>query len=164
MSTGVAALVALGGAVAYASTTGSELGGLAEATGAAALALLAAGLVSRIRGFIPWSVVLGAASYLCGRQGTSGIDGWAAAVGALLLCAAELATWSVEDDDRISTERPVVVRRLLVLGALATAAVVVDLLLLAAATIASAAGVAVVAAGVAASVAAVALVLRTVRA
>jgi hypothetical protein len=100
--------------------------------------------------------------YLAGREGRSLVDGWAAVVGALLLVAAELASWSIEHDKRIRAERSLVVRRGATLAGLAGVALVVNFLLLGTAAVAASAGVVLAAIGVAAAVGAVAVVLRLV--
>ncbi len=164
--TGVAALAALGGAVAYAATTGRASGrargrasgarGGRRARGAARPALPRAH---------PVGVVLGAASYLCrASRARSASTGAAAVVGVLLLLGAELATWSIEHDRRIRAERAVVVRRALTLACVAAGALVVDLALLGTASLPGGGGVLVAAAGVAAAVAAIGFVVRLTRA
>lgn len=110
--------------------------------------LLAVGIALRWPATVPWAVLLTGAGYLAGREGRSLVDGWAAAVGVMLLVAAELATWSIEHDARIRSER----------------ALLVNFLLLATAAVAASAGVVLAAIGVAAAVGAVAVVLRLVAA
>lgn len=133
------------------------------AAGALALLLLGAGLVLRWPGMVPWTVVLTGAAYLSAREGRSLVDGWAAVVGVALLVSAELASWSIEHDARIRSEPSLVVRRVLILAALAAVALLVDFLLLGTAAVAASAGVLLAAVGVAAAVTAVAVVLRLVR-
>jgi hypothetical protein len=137
---------------------------LAIALAAAALALLVAGLLLRLPITIPWSILLVAAAYLVGREGSSVVDGLAAVVGALLLLSAELGFWSIEHDARIRTEPSLALRRLTIIGALVCGALLVDFLLLGTAAVSASAGVVLAALGVAAAVAAVAIVLRLVRA
>jgi hypothetical protein len=137
---------------------------LAIALAAAALALLVAGLLLRLPIAIPWSILLVAAAYLVGREGSSVVDGLAAVVGALLLLSAELGFWSIEHDARIRTEPSLALRRLTIIGALVCGALLVDFLLLGTAAVSASAGVVLAALGVAAAVAAVAIVLRLVRA
>jgi hypothetical protein len=128
-----------------------------------ALALLALGLVLRWPATIPWAVVIAAGGYVVTREGRSIVDGWAAAIGVLLLVAAELASWSIEHDARIRSEPSLLIRRVATLTVLAAAALLVNFVLLAAAAISSSAGTLLAAVGVAAAVTAVAVVLRLVR-
>ena len=132
--------------------------------GAGGLALLVLGLVLRWPTTIPWSVLLVGGGYLLAREGNSVVDGWAAAIGVLLLLAAELASWSIEHDARIEAERSLVIRRIATLGALVAAALLVNFMLLATAGVSASSGVVLAAVGVAAAVTAVAVVLRLLRA
>ncbi|HEY8644985.1 MAG TPA: hypothetical protein VIL77_03805 [Gaiellaceae bacterium] len=132
--------------------------------GAVGLALLVLGLVLRWPTAIPWSVLLVGGGYLVAREGNSIVDGWAAAIGVLLLLAAELASWSIEHDARIAAERSLVLRRITTLSALIAAALLVNFMLLAAAGVSASSGVLLAAVGVAAAVASVAVVLRLLRA
>jgi hypothetical protein len=102
--------------------------------------------------------------YLLAREGNDIVDGWAAAIGVLLLLGAELASWSIEHDARIAAERSLVLRRVATLTALVAAALFVNFMLLATAGVSASAGVLLAAVGVAAAVAAVAVVLRLLRA
>lgn len=128
------------------------------------MALLTGGLLLRLPSALPWSVLLVAAAYLVGREGSSVVDGLAAVVGVLLLVSAELGFWSIEHHARIRTEPRLALRRLTVLGALVSCALLVDFILLGTAAVSASAGVLLAAVGVAAAVAAVAIVLRLVRA
>ena len=112
---------------------------------------------------IPWAVLLTAAAYVVGREGSPVVDGGAAVVGVLLLVAAELASWSIGEDPRIRAEPSLVLRRALTIGALVAGALVLDVLLLGAAAISSSSGVALAAVGVAAAVGAMVVVVRLVR-
>lgn len=150
----------LGATVAYAVSTAGRLEPLALAGGIAGIAVLVVGLVLRWPTTIPWAVLLVGAGYLAGREGRSLVDGWAAAVGVLLLVTAELATWSIDHDARIRSERALLIRRGATLAGLACVALLVNFLLLATAAVAASAGVVLAAIGVAAAVAAVAVVLR----
>jgi hypothetical protein len=132
--------------------------------GAAGLALLALGLVLRWPTTIPWSILLVGGGYLLAREGNSVVDGWAAAIGVLLLLAAELASWSIEHDPRIEAEASLVRRRIATLSALIAAALLINFMLLATAGVAASSGVLLAAVGVAAAVAAVAVVLRLLQA
>lgn len=126
--------------------------------------MLLIGLLLRRPFTIPWSIMLVAAAYLVGREGSAVVDGLAAVIGALLLLSAELASWSIEHDTRIQTEPSLAVRRLAIIGVLVAGALLVDFILLGTAAVSAGAGVLVAAVGVAAAVAAVAVVLRMVRA
>jgi archaellum biogenesis protein FlaJ (TadC family) len=126
--------------------------------------LLALGLVLRWPMTIPWAVLLVGGGYLVAREGNAAVDGWAAVIGVLLLLSAELASWSMEHDGRIKSERALVLRRALTLGVLVAAALLVNFLLLATAGVSASAGVLLAAVGVAAAVGAVAVVLRLLRA
>ena len=101
--------------------------------------------------------------YLLARVGDSVVDGWAAAIGVLLLLAAELASWSIEHDARIASEPSLVLRRGVTLALLIAAALLVNFMLLATAGVSASSGVLIAAVGVAAAVAAVAVVLRLLR-
>ncbi|HZO35187.1 MAG TPA: hypothetical protein VFB17_08935 [Gaiellaceae bacterium] len=137
---------------------------LVAAIAIAGTAVLLIGLLLRRPFTIPWSILLVAAAYLVGREGSAVVDGLAAVVGALLLLSAELASWSIEHDTRIQTEPSLAVRRLAIIGLLIAGALLVDFILLGTAAVSAGAGVLVAAVGVAAAVAAVAVVLRMVRA
>lgn len=131
---------------------------------AGGLALLVLGLVLRWPTTIPWAILFVGGGYLLARAGNAVVDGWAAVIGVLLLLAAELASWSIEHDARIAAERAVVLRRIVTLGALVAAALLVNFILLGTAGVSASSGVLLAAVGVAAAVAAVAVVLRLVRA
>jgi hypothetical protein len=149
--------------IAYVAGNGGRLASLGAVVGALGLALLVVGLLLRWPMTIPWSVLLAGGGYLLAREGNPIVDGWAAAIGALLLLAAELASWSIEHDARIKAERSLVVRRIATLIALIVASLVINVILLGTAGLSTSAGVLVAAAGVAAAVAAVAVVLRLLR-
>jgi hypothetical protein len=157
----LAALAAAGGdAVVHAGRFTLPVGVVA----ACAAALLLAGLVLRRPLTIPWAVLLTGAAYLVGREGSSVVDGGAAIVGALLLLAAELGSWSIEHDARIQAEPQLVRRRAATVSLLVAGALLINFLLLGAAAVSASAGLVLAVAGVAAAVAAVAIVLRMVRA
>ena len=164
MITAGLALVVLGAAAAYAVSTAGRLEPAALAGGAMGIVLLAVGITLRWPATVPWAVLLTGAGYLAGREGRSLVDGWAAAVGVMLLVAAELAMWSIEHDARIRSERALLIRRSATLAGLACVALLVNFLLLATAAVAASAGVVLAAIGVAAAVGAVAVVLRLVAA
>jgi hypothetical protein len=158
----VLALAVLGAAVVYADSTAGRLEPVTLAGGSAGALLLTLAIAFRWPAAIPWAMLLTAAGYLAGREGRSLVDGWAAGVGVLLLVAAELATWSIEHDARIRTERALLIRRSATLAGLVCVALLVNFLLLATAAVAASAGVVLAAVGVAAAVGAVAVVLRLV--
>jgi hypothetical protein len=149
--------------VAYVAGGSGRLASLGAVVGALGLALLVVGLVLRWPTTIPWSVLLAGGGYLLAREGNPIVDGWAAAIGALLLLAAELASWSIEHDARIKAERSLVFRRIATLIALIVASLVVNVILLGTAGLSYSAGVLVAAVGVAAAVTSVAVVLRLLR-
>lgn len=156
-------MTALGGSVGYVAASGGRLATAGAAVGCAALALLLLGLAMRWPATIPWSVLLAGGGYLLAREGNPVVDGWAAAVGVLLLLAAELASWSIEHDARIAAEASFVLRRVVTLALLVAAALLVNFMLLATAGVSASSGVLLAAVGVAAAVAAVAVVLRLLR-
>jgi hypothetical protein len=160
--TGALALAAIGAVFAYSASTAGKLELVTLTAGSLGVALLAVAIALRWPAAIPWSVLAAGGAYLAGREGRSLVDGWAAVVGALLLVAAELASWSIEHDKRIRTERALVIRRSATLTGLACVALLVNFLLLGAAAVAASAGVVLAAIGVAAAVGAVAVVLRLV--
>jgi hypothetical protein len=162
--TALGALLALGGACVYATATADRLAPIAIVTGSLAVALLALGLVLRWPSTIPWTIVLAGAGYLVAREGKELVDGWAAAIGVLLLLAAELASWSIEHDARIRSEPSLAIRRAATIAALCVGALLVNVMLLGTAGVAASSGVLLAAVGVAAAVTAVAVVLRLVRA
>jgi hypothetical protein len=161
--TGLGALAALAAAGAYGTLAGDQLAGVAAGGCVAGLVLLAGGLVLRWPGTIPWAVIFTGAGYVVTRHGTSIVDAWASVVGVLLLVSAELASWSIDHDSRIRAEPGLVIRRVVTLVALATAALLLDFILLGAAAVSASAGLLVAAAGAAAAVSAVAVVLRLAR-
>lgn len=137
---------------------------LAGGVALAGLLGLAIGIVMRWPSLIPWALLATGAGYLSGREGRAVVDGWAAVVGVLLLLAAELASWSIEHDARIRTERRLLMRRIVTLAALTAAALLVNFLLLATAALSAPAGILLAMAGVGAAVLAVGIVLRLLRA
>ena len=164
MITAFGAVAALSGSIAYVATNGGRFAVPGAAVGALGLVLLLLGLVLRWPTTIPWSILLVGGGYLLAREGNDVVDGWAAAIGVLLLLAAELANWSIEHDARITAERSLVLRRIATLGALVAAALLVNFMLLATSGVSASSGVLLAAVGVAAAVAAVAVVLRLLRA
>jgi hypothetical protein len=161
---GIGGTLALCGVLAFPVLGGGRFAPLAWTLAAVALLVFAIALVPRWPTAIPWAVLLAGAAYLVGRNGGSVVDGWSSVAGALLLLAAELATWSIDADPRIAAETSLTVRRVVSLAALVAVALFVNFLLLATAAISSSAGLLVAAIGVAATVASVAYVLRLLRA
>jgi hypothetical protein len=161
--TGVGALAALGAAIAYVAGSGGRFATVGAVVGLFGLGLLVVGLLLRWPATIPWAVLLVGGGYLLSREGNDVVDGWSAAMGVLLLLAAELASWSIEHDARIAAESSLIFRRIATLGGLIAAALLVNFMLLATAGINASSGVLIAAVGVAAAVAAVAVVLRLVR-
>ena len=157
-------MLAFGVVVVYVFTSGGRLADGGGGLAAAGLVLLVGGLIVRWPFTIPWAILFAGGGYLLAREGNAAVDGWAAAIGVLLLLAAELASWSMEHDARIKTEPALVMRRAATLGGLVAVALFVNFVLLGAAGLAASAGVLLAAVGVAASVAAVAVVLRMLRA
>jgi hypothetical protein len=154
----------LAGAGAYATSNAGRFVYVAGGAAVAGLVMLSAGIVLRWPSLIPWAVLATGGGYLIGREGRDVVDGWAAVVGVLLLLSAELASWSIEHDARIRTERRLLVRRIATLSGLTAAALLVNFLLLGTASLSASSGILLAAAGVVASVLAVGVVLRLLRA
>jgi len=155
--------VTLAAVSAYAfsgSDTVASAGGALAGVGTLALAV---GILLRFPIVVPWAVMFAGAGYVLARAHHSVVDGWAAAVGASLLLAAELAAWSIASDRRIREERALVVRQALTVAALVAAAGLVSFVLVGAASVSATAGLLLTAIGVAAAVGAVAVILRLVR-
>ena len=163
MTTALLALGALGVTIAYSIDTGGRLAPAALGVGALSLAVLAIGIVFRWPATVPWAVIFAAGAYVVGREGRDIVDGWAAAIGVLLLLTAELATWSIEHDARIHTEGALTARRIATLTLLLGVALVMNFLLLGTAAITASASVVLAAAGLAAAVGALVVVLRLTR-
>ena len=163
MITALLALVALGAVIGYGAATDGRLALVALGVGALGLALLALAIVLRWPSLVPWAIFVTAAGYIGGRAGKNVVDGWAAAIGVLLLHAAELAMWSIEHDARIAEERSLTVRRVTTLSLLGGAALLMNFLLLGTAAISASASVVLAAAGVAAAVGSLVVVLRLTR-
>ncbi len=164
MITALLALGALGSTVAYSVAAGGRLAPVSLGVGGIGLGLLA----TATRLPLADAPALGDLRHR-GRPtspvgpGKDVVDGWAAVVGVLLLLAAELATWSIEHDTRIFTERSLTVRRVSTLTLLAGAALLTNFLLLGTAAISASSSVLLAAAGVAAAVGALVVVLRLTR-
>jgi hypothetical protein len=161
--TGAGAVVAVAATVAVSVAQTGRLAALADALGGAALLLLAFALVLRFARIVPWVVLAAGAAYLTGRAGDSVVDGKATLVGAALLLAAELATWSIEHDARVTAERALTIRRAARLGGLVGAAFLVNVILLGIAGVSAGSDVLLAAVGVAASVSSIALIVRLAR-
>jgi hypothetical protein len=101
--------------------------------------------------------------YLTGREHRPLADGWAAVVGAALLLAAELASWSTDHDARIRVERALVIRQAAILAGLVTGAALLGFVLVGAAAVSTSTGVLFTAVGVGAAVASITVVLRLLR-
>lgn len=112
---------------------------------------------------VPWAIAFAGGGYIAGRDGHGTVDGWAAAVGAALLLAAELATWAVESDRRIHEERALLAARGLLVAGLVAASGFAGFLLLGAAAVSASAGILLSAVGMAAAITAVAVILRLLR-
>jgi hypothetical protein len=162
--TALLALAALGGTIAYATATDGRLALVALGVGLLGLALLAVAIVLRWPSLVPWAIFVTGAGYVGGRAGTNVVNGWAAAIGVLLLLAAELAIWSIEHAARVAEERSLTLRRIATLALLGVAALLMNFLLLGTAAISASASVVLAAAGVAAAVGALVFVLRMTRA
>jgi hypothetical protein len=156
-------VAALAAVTAYTALAGGRYGSLGETVAGVGAITLAAGVALRLPPAVPWAVALAGGGYVIWRAHHTVADGWATAVGAGLLLAAELAVWSIEDDRRIREERALVVLRLWTLAALLAASALVGFVLVGAAAVSTAAGIALTGIGVAAAVAAVAVVLRLLR-
>ena len=163
MTTALLALGALGSTIAYSVDTGGRLAPAALSVGALSLAVLAVGIVFRWPTTVPWAVALAAGAYVVGREGRHIVDGWAAVIGVLLLLTAELATWSIEHDARIHTERALTARRIANLVLLLGVALIMNFLLLGTAAITASASVVLAAVGLAAAIGALVVVLRLTR-
>ena len=153
----------LAGVTAYALSGADTVGVAGGAVAGAGAVALVAGIVLRFPFAIPWAVLLAGSGYVVARVHHSVADGWAAIVGAALLLAAELATWSIASDGRIREERAVVFRQSVAVAALVAGAALVSFLLVGAAAVSATAGLLLTGLGVAASVGAVAVILRLVR-
>jgi hypothetical protein len=163
LTTGALAVATLGGVASYTATGGGTLASVGGTVAVAGALGLAAAVLARFAPLIPWAVGLAGVGYVIGRQHHSVVDGWAAAVGAALLLAAELGAWSIAHDSRIREERQVVVRQTVALALLVGTAALVSFILVGAAAVSASAGLALTAVGVAAAVAAVSVVLRLLR-
>ena len=143
--------------------TDGHLAPVALGVGTLGLIMLALAIVLRWSSLVPWAIFVTGAGYVGGHAGTHVVDGWAAAIGVLLLLAAELAIWSIEHDARIAEERSLTTRRIATLAFLGVAALLMNFLLLGTAAISASASVVLAAAGVAAAVGALVVVLRLAR-
>jgi hypothetical protein len=143
-----------------AATGGGRLVAVAQGGAAAAMVVLLVALVFRFQSVAPWSVGLLAGTYLAGRTGHATVDGRAAVVGVLLLLSVELASWSMDVDRRIASERSLVLRRVGTLLGLCLVALLANFMLLATSAVSASSGAALATVGTAAAVAAVAIVVR----
>ncbi|HEY6961793.1 MAG TPA: hypothetical protein VI408_07900 [Gaiellaceae bacterium] len=156
-------MLALAVVAAYTATAGGRLAVVGASLAGAGAFVLLAGVALRIPLLVPWAVILAGGGYLAGREHHSVADGWAPVVGAALLLAAELASWSIEHEARIHETRTLVVRQATILVALVAGAAVVSFVLVGTAAISLSAGVLVSAVGVAAAVASIGVVVRLLR-
>jgi hypothetical protein len=155
--------VTLAAVAAYAFSGGDTVASAGGALGVVGTVTLAAGILLRFPIAVPWAVLVAGAGYVVARAHHSVADGWAAAVGAALLLAAELAAWSIASDRRIHEERGLVVRQALSVAALVATAALVSFVLVGAAAVSATSGLLLTGIGVGAAVGAVAVVLRLVR-
>ncbi len=96
--------------------TDGRLAPVALGVGTLGLVMLALAIVLRWSSLVPWAIFVTGAGFVGGHAGTHVVDGWAAAIGVLLLLAAELAIWSIEHDARIAEERSLTTRRITTLA------------------------------------------------
>jgi hypothetical protein len=162
--TGAGSVATVAAVAAYAATAGGTLAIVGASLAAAGALVLAVGVILRLSLFVPWAVLLAGAGYLAGREHHTVVDGFAALVGAGLLLAAELASWSIEHEARIHEERPLVVRQSLLLAVLVAGSALVGFVLVGASAVATSTGLVLSAVGVGAAVASVSIVLRLLRA
>jgi hypothetical protein len=147
----------------YTEASSGRFSGAGAALGYAGVVLLAASIVAGFAPFVPWAVALTASGYIVGRAGHRSVDGWAAVVGGTLLLAAELASWSIEHDDRIQAERALALRRAAVMGGLVTASMLVGFVLVGAASLSTSAGLLLSVVGMAAALGSVWVIVRLLR-
>jgi hypothetical protein len=154
----LAAVAGEAGVAAYAAIRADVWWQAAAAVGGALALLLAAAIFLRAAQLVPWTLLgLGAlyAATLAGRA----LDGWAIAVGAALLLAAELAYWAIDDDPRLHVEPELQLRRAASIAAVVAAGLAAGLAVVIAAGVELGAGLPLTAAG---AVAAVGLLLVVV--
>jgi hypothetical protein len=154
----------VGAVAAYTTLRGGTLASVGGAIAAAGALGIAVAVTLRAPFLLPWALGVAAGGYLLGVERRSTADGWSAVVGAALLLAAELAFWSIDDDRRLRADRGLALRRSLGLAALVVLAALVGFVLVGTAAVATSAGLLATMVGVGAAVAALALLLRLVRA
>jgi hypothetical protein len=147
----------------YVAAGGGTLAEVGAWLATAGVVVLVLALVFRLSLAIPWAVLLAGAGYVLDREHHVAVDGWACLVGAALLLAAELASWSIGHDGRIVSERRVVTLRATTIAGLVAVSALVGFLLVGAAAVSGSAGLLVTALGVAATVAATGVILRLAR-
>jgi small-conductance mechanosensitive channel len=147
----------------YTEASNGRLSAVGAALGYAGVVVLAGCIVARFAPLVPWAVALTASGYIVGRAGHHAVDGWAAVVGGTLLLAAELASWSIEHDDRIRVERALTMRRAAVVGGLVTASALVGFVLVGAAALSTSAGLLLSVVGMAAALGSVWVIVRLLR-
>jgi trimeric autotransporter adhesin len=164
VTTAALALASLGAVGVITLAPGGTVARVGAAIAGAGALVLGIGLVVRLPAFVPWAVGLAGVGYVVGRAHEHAADGRAALVGGALLLAAELAAWSIDDDRRIREERALVVRRALAVTGLVAAATLAGFVFVGAGASAAASGLLLTAVGIAAALAAVAVLLRLLRA
>lgn len=147
----------------YTALTGSRLAELGEGLAFGGAFILTLGIVFRFAETIPWAIALAGGGYIAGRVGHGTADGWAALVGAALLLAAELASWSIDHDRRIHEERALLVSRTLLVTGIVAASALAGFVFVGAAAVSASAGILLSAVGMAAAIAAIAVILRLLR-
>jgi hypothetical protein len=147
----------------YTEASNGRLSAVGAALGYAGVVVLAGCIVARFAPLVPWAVALTASGYIVGRAGHHAVDGWAAVVGGTLLLAAELASWSIEHDERIRAERALTLRRSAVVGGLVTASALVGFVLVGAAALSTSAGLLLSVVGMAAALGSVWVIVRLLR-
>jgi hypothetical protein len=147
----------------YTEASNGRLSAVGAALGYAGVIVLAGCIVARFAPLVPWAVALTASGYIVGRAGHRAVDGWAAVVGGTLLLAAELASWSIDHDDRIRAERALTIRRAAVVGGLVTASALVGFVLVGAAALSTSAGLLLSVVGMAAALGSVWVIVRLLR-
>jgi hypothetical protein len=147
----------------YTELSSGRLSAVGAALGYAGVVILAACIVVRFAPLVPWAVGLTGSGYIVGRAGHRSVDGWAAVVGGTLLLAAELASWSIEHDDRISVERALHLRRIALVAGFVGASVLVGFVLVGAAALSTSAGILLSVVGMAAALGSVWVIVRLLR-
>jgi hypothetical protein len=153
----------LAGVAVYTEASSGRFSTGGAVLGYAGVVILAACIVTRFAPLVPWAVALTASGYIVGRAGHRSVDGWAAVVGGTLLLAAELASWSIDHDDRIHAERAVHVRRIVLVAGLVIASMLVGFVLVGAAALSTSAGILLSVVGMTAALGSVWVIVRLLR-